>query len=69
MAVLYLIVLPIAWFALVMLLHGWLGPLRHRLRCPQCSYALVAREFERAVERGACPRCGARLLENETAPG
>jgi hypothetical protein len=66
LAVLYLVILPIAWFALLMLLHRWLGPLRHRLRCSQCSHALVAREFERTIERGACPQCGATTFEPGT---
>ncbi len=68
LAVLYLVILPIAWFALLMLLHRWLGPLRHRLRCPHCSRPLVAREFDEAIQRGACPRCGAALLEPDTVP-
>jgi hypothetical protein len=67
LAVLYLVVVPIAWFALLVLLHRWLGPLWHRLRCPQCAHALVAGEFERAMERGACPRCGTALLDADTA--
>lgn len=64
LAVLYLVILPIAWFALLMSLHRALGPRRHRLRCPQCALPLVAGELERALERGVCPRCGEALLES-----
>lgn len=66
LAVLYLVVLPMAWFALIMLLHRWLGPLRHRLRCPRCSQALIARDFERAIDSRTCPHCGATLLDADT---
>lgn len=57
LAVLYLIVLPLAWFALLMWAHQRLAPRWHGLRCPGCSHALVAKDHQRAMERGACPEC------------
>lgn len=63
LAVLYIIVLPILWFAAVTLLYRWLGPRRHGLRCPGCAQPLVASDFKRAVERGVCPACGSAVVE------
>ncbi len=63
MAVLYLIVLPVAWFAVVMGLHAWVAPIRHRLRCTSCRHRLVGPEFKRAVDTGHCPACGNAIAE------
>jgi hypothetical protein len=62
MAVLYIIVLPILWFAAVTLLYRSVGPRRHKLRCPACSHALVASDFKRALESGVCPACGSAVV-------
>lgn len=66
LAVLYLVIVPIAWFAVLTLLHRWLGPRRHRLRCPQCAHPLVARVAERSLEHGSCPQCGTTLFESQS---
>jgi hypothetical protein len=63
MAVLYIIVLPIVWFAAVKLLYRWLGPRRHRLLCPGCAHPLVSSNFKRVVEGGVCPACGTAVVE------
>ena len=63
-AVLVLIVLPFTWFGLVMLLHRWLGPIRHRLRCPSCAHPLTGRARKVAVETGRCEQCEATLPED-----
>jgi hypothetical protein len=62
MAVLYIIVLPILWFAAVTLFYRWLGPRRHRLRCAHCTHAIVGPDFKRAMERGVCPACGTAVV-------
>lgn len=62
LAVLYLIVLPLAWFALLMWAHQRLAPRWHRLRCPKCAHALVADDYRRTMDRGACPACGATVF-------
>lgn len=67
MAVLYIIVLPILWFAAVTLLYRSVGPRRHKLRCAGCGHALVANDFKRAIERGVCPACGSAVVEPKPA--
>lgn len=67
MAVLYIIVLPILWFAAVTLFYRWLGPRRHRLRCANCTHAIVGTDFKRTIERGVCPACGAAVVATESA--
>lgn len=62
LAVLYLVVLPIVWFASLMWLHGRFAPRWHRLRCPKCAHALVADDYRRTMDRGACPACGATVV-------
>jgi hypothetical protein len=62
-----LIVLPSAWFAVAMGLHHWLGPLRHRLRCPGCARRLVGKPMEFAADEGRCDRCGAPLTTGPAA--
>ena len=68
LAVLYIIVLPMLWFAAVTLSYRWLGPRRHWLRCSNCGHALVGTDFKRAVERGSCPACGSPVIAPEAVP-
>jgi hypothetical protein len=68
-AVLQLILLPIAWFAAVTLLYRWLGPLRHRLQCPRCGAPLTGKALDMAVETHQCGQCGAQLVSDAGAPG
>jgi hypothetical protein len=58
-----LILLPGAWFGGLMLLHRWLGPLRHRLKCPRCGLALVGSAMKQALDTSNCGRCGTPLLD------
>jgi hypothetical protein len=67
-AVVVLILIPCAWFAFVLLLHGWLGPVRHGLRCPRCAQRLVGNAYKVASETGACGRCGAVLVNDRGDP-
>jgi ribosomal protein S27AE len=68
-AVLQLILLPIAWFAAVTLLYRWSGPLRHRLQCPRCGAALVGKALDTAAETRQCGHCGAPLVRDAGPPG
>jgi len=67
MAVLYIIVLPILWFAAVIWLYRSVGPRRHKLLCTDCGHPLVANDFKRAIERGVCPACGSAVVELKPA--
>jgi hypothetical protein len=58
-----LILLPGAWFGGLMLLHRWLGPLRHGLKCPGCGQALVGGSMKGALESSNCGRCGRRVID------
>lgn len=66
MAVVYLIVLPLAWFACIMALHSWIATRRHDLHCSQCRVRLAGRDYERAMRAGGCPSCGAKIGEVAT---
>ena len=57
-----LILIPGAWFGVLVLLQRWLGPGRHRLKCPHCAQAQVGEEFKRVLENHLCSRCGTQLL-------
>jgi hypothetical protein len=67
-AVLVMIVMPILWFALLMMLHRWLGPLRHKLRCPACGQRFVGDEYHATLEAGRCVRCLEDLAGTSAAP-
>jgi len=67
-AVLVMIVIPILWCALLMMLHRWLGPLRHKLRCPACGQRFVGGEYQATLEAGRCGRCAAELAGTSVAP-
>jgi hypothetical protein len=67
-AVLVMIVIPIVWFALLMMLYRWLGPLRHKLRCPACGQRFVGDEFKATLEAGRCVRCASGLAGTSAAP-
>lgn len=57
-----LLLLPAAWFAAVMLLHGWWAPARLGLRCPRCRHRLVGRAFMDAMSTGQCDSCHADVV-------
>ena len=63
--VLYLIVIPIAWFAVLMFAQARIGLARHKLECPECRHKLLDRELKKTIERGGCSRCGAALVRRE----
>lgn len=63
MAVLYLIVLPLCWFAFVMLLHGAWAPARHGLRCGGCGARWVGRNYELTARDGHCVSCARDIAE------
>ena len=65
-ALLELLILPAAWFAGMLLLYTWFGPIRHRLRCPRCAHRLVGTAITAALETGSCANCGARLVSQPT---
>jgi len=67
-AVLVMIVIPILWFALLMLLHRGLGPLRHKLRCPACGQRFVGDEYRATLETGRCVRCAEELAGTSVTP-
>ena len=60
--VLYLIVIPIAWFALLMLAQARIGIARHGLACPECDHRLLDKELKKSSDRGACNHCGAPII-------
>ena len=61
LAVVVLILVPSAWFGLVMALHAVLGTRRHGLRCPACGARLVGTRYRNALDHGCCDRCGTAL--------
>jgi len=61
LAVVVLILVPLAWFGLVMGLHAALGTRRHGLRCPACGVRLVGARYRYALDHGCCDRCGTAL--------
>ena len=62
-----LILLPGAWFGIVMLLLSALGPKLARLTCPRCAAALTGTARQHALEEGSCSRCGTRLVAQSAA--
>jgi len=63
-----LIVLPAAWFAMVMLLHGWLAPRILSLRCAHCGQRLLGKSYTDALSTGQCDRCRAAVICEPLSP-
>lgn len=59
-----LLLLPFSWFGLIMLLHRWLGPIRHGLICPGCDRAMLDRTIVGAATPVHCKHCGAQVTSS-----
>jgi hypothetical protein len=59
---LYLVVIPIAWFALLRFAQARIGLARHKLACPDCGHRLLEKELKKLIERSACSQCGASII-------
>ena len=59
-----LLLVPAAWFAAVMLLHGRSAPARLGLVCPGCRRRLVGMAFTDAMSTGQCGSCHADVVSD-----
>jgi hypothetical protein len=68
-ALVVLLLIPGAWFAAVMLLHGRLGPFGRRAKCSQCQAPLVGKALQDAIASGQCGQCGAPIEARSSSAG
>lgn len=68
LAVVVLIVIPLAWLLGTAWAYRRLGPSLHRLRCPGCGARLVDDAFKSAAATGRCAACAAELVSPEPSP-
>jgi len=59
-----LILLPGAWLGMLVLLQRWVGPIRHRLRCPGCRRGMVGMRYQHALDSAQCDACGTTVIAN-----
>lgn len=62
-----LILLPAAWFALVMFVHGWLAPGLLGLRCASCGHRLLGESYFAVLATDQCNECNAPVISEPTS--
>lgn len=68
LAVLILFFVPLGWLMALTRLYARWATRRYGLQCPDCGEALLGEALRKALNKGACRRCGAGVVSDPAFP-